>query len=111
MRKAVVLLTILFVLAVVGTRADILNGSFESTTTPTAVPTGGFINFVPGGTALIPDWTVVGNAGTGGSVVGGTYSPFGLSFPAEAGSYWLDLTGDGTNNSSEGVEQTVTTTV
>ena len=54
--------------------------------------------------------TVVGNAGTEVSVVSGTFTQ-GFTFDAEDGSYWLDLTGFNTNNSSEGVEQTVTTTV
>ena len=54
MRKIGILLTFLFVLTVADARADVVNGSFESATTPTAVPAGSFLNFVPGGTSLIP---------------------------------------------------------
>jgi Protein of unknown function (DUF642)/PEP-CTERM motif len=82
----------------------ITNGSFE---TP-VVPVGGFTNF-PSGSTLITGWTVVGAAG-GVSVVSGAFSQECCTFPAENGSQWLDLTGDGTN-SIEGVEQTVATTV
>lgn len=83
-------------------RANLLtNGSFE---TP-VVPAGGFTNFTTGSTG-ITGWTAVGPEV---SVVSGTYTSFGLNFPAEDGNQWLDLTGDN-SNSSEGVEQTVATT-
>jgi hypothetical protein len=85
-------------------RADsITNGSFE---TP-VVPVGGFTNFASGSTG-ITGWTVVGAAG-GVSIVSGSFSQNGISFPAENGVQWLDLTGDGTN-SNEGVQQTFATT-
>jgi hypothetical protein len=85
-------------------RADsITNGSFE---TP-VVPVGGFTNFGSGSTG-ITGWTVVGAAG-GVSIVSGTFSQNGISFPAESGAQWLDLTGDNTN-SNEGVQQTFATT-
>jgi len=85
-------------------RADsITNGSFESP----VVPVGSFTNFASGST-LIPGWTVIGAAG-GVSIVSGTFTQNGISFPAEDGAQWLDLTGDGTN-SNEGVEQTFATT-
>lgn len=79
----------------------ITNGSFEAP----LVPVGGFNNFNSGSTG-ITGWTVVGPQV---SIVSGSYSSFGLSFPAEDGSQWLDLTGDGSNK-VEGVEQTVVTT-
>lgn len=79
----------------------ISNGSFE---TP-LVPAGGFTNFNSGSTA-ITGWTVVGPQV---SVVSGTYASFGLTFPAEDGKQWLDLTGDA-SNALEGVEQAVATT-
>lgn len=79
----------------------ITNGSFE---TP-VVPAGGFTNFNTGSTA-ITGWTVVGPQV---SVVSGTYASFGLTFPAEDGTQWLDLTGDG-SNALEGIEQAVATT-
>jgi hypothetical protein len=108
MRKIATLLTILFVLAVVDARADVLNGSFEVTNVP--VPAGSFALFSPGSDPTgITDWTVVGAAG-GVGVVSTTFSQNGISFPAEDGFNWLDLTGLNTN-SIEGVQQTVATTV
>lgn len=83
-------------------RANLItNGSFE---TPT-VPVGGFTNFGSGSTG-ITGWTVTGPEV---SIVSGSYTSFGLSFPAEDGTQWLDLTGDNAN-AVEGVEQTIATT-
>ncbi|HXZ12499.1 MAG TPA: choice-of-anchor L domain-containing protein [Candidatus Sulfotelmatobacter sp.] len=81
----------------------ITNGSFE---TP-VIPPGTFSNFGSGSDG-ITGWTVVGAAG-GVSIVSGTFSQDGITFPAEDGVQWVDLTGDGTN-AVEGVEQTVATT-
>ena len=78
----------------------ITNGSFE---TP-VVPAGGFTNYLTGST-LITGWTVVGPEA---SIVSGTFSQGCCTFPAEDGSQWLDLTGDG-SNAVEGVQQTVAT--
>jgi Protein of unknown function (DUF642) len=80
---------------------DIANGSFE---TP-LVPVGGFTNFLSGSTG-ITGWTVVGPEA---SIVSGSYASLGFTFPAEDGTQWLDLTGDGTN-AVEGVKQTFATT-
>ncbi|MGH9377982.1 MAG: DUF642 domain-containing protein [Terriglobia bacterium] len=79
----------------------ITNGSFE---TPT-VAAGGFTNFLSGSTG-ITGWTVTGPEV---SIVSTSYTSAGLSFPAEDGNQWLDLTGDG-SNAVEGVEQAVATT-
>lgn len=79
----------------------ISNGGFE---TP-IVPVGGFTNFLTGSTA-ITGWTVVGPEA---SIVNTNFVSLGLSFPAEEGIQWLDLTGD-VSNTVEGVEQTVATT-
>lgn len=104
MKKMATVLTILFMFAAVEVRANLItNGSFE---TPT-VPVGGFTNYGSGST-LISGWTVVGNQV---SVVSGSFSQSGISFPAEAGNQWLDLTGDGSNQDTEGVEQTIATTI
>ena len=81
----------------------ITNGSFESPTVPLA----GYTDYASGSTT-IPNWTVVGAAG-GVSIVSGTDSLNGVTFPAQDGVQYLDLTGDGTN-SVEGVQQTITTT-
>src|SRR5438105_1537310 len=84
------------------THANLLvNGSFE---TPVVTP-GTFANFTTNSTA-ITGWTVFGPAV---SVVSGTFTSGALSFPAQDGVQWLDLTGP-TSGPSEGVNQTVTTT-
>ena len=83
---------------------SITNGSFESP----VVPAGAFTNF-GNGSILINGWTVVGAPG-GVSIVGGTFTQNGITFPAENGNQWLDLTGNGVN-SNEGVEQFFATTV
>jgi hypothetical protein len=79
------------------------NGSFE---TPT-VPSGSFTNFSVG-SSLLSDWSVVGPAGQSVSIVSGSFAQNGVTFAAENGNQWLDLTGDG-SNSTEGVSQTITT--
>jgi uncharacterized protein DUF642/PEP-CTERM motif-containing protein len=81
------------------------NGSFEL---PPVVP-GSFTTF-PAGSALILGWTVLGPAGTNVAIVSGSFSQNGVSFPAQEGIQWLDLTGL-SSNSTEGVSQDVTTTV
>lgn len=83
----------------------IVNGSFE---TPT-VPAGSYTDFGTGSTA-ITNWTVVGSSGSNVSVVSGTATIAGFTFPAQDGVQWLDLTGDGSNTAGEGVQQTVATT-
>lgn len=80
--------------------AQIVNGGFE---TP-APPPHGFTNFLSGST-LINGWSVVGPEV---SIVSNTYTSFGIDFPAQSGSAWLDLTGD-LSNRAEGVQQTFTT--
>ena len=95
--------TVIFSAFVTAAHADLVtNGSFE---TPT-VPAGSFTNFNTGST-LITGWTVVGPQV---SVVSGTFTQLGFNFPAGNGSQWLDLTGDGSNNDTEGVQQTIATT-
>jgi hypothetical protein len=75
------------------------DGSFESP----AVPVGGFMNFGTG--ASLGSWTVVGPQA---SIVSGSFVQNGISFPAQDGAQWLDLTGDGSNR-PEGVQQSVAT--
>ena len=93
----------LFASAATANANILLNGSFEIP----VVPAGSFTNFPP---ASLTNWTVFGPAGTSVSVVSGTFSQNGVTFPAEDGVQWLDLTGNG-SNSSEGVSQTVATTI
>ena len=86
------------------TRAGLIaNGSFESPT----VPAGGFSNFA-GGSTGITGWTVVGD---GVSIVSGTFAQNGVTFQAQDGKQWLDLTGDGVNSKTDGVSQDVATTI
>lgn len=82
----------------------IVNGSFE---TP-IVTVGSFEDF-PVGSSALTGWTVFGPGGTNVSIVSGSFSQSGVTFEAEDGVQWLDLTGDG-SNSTEGVSQAVTTT-
>jgi hypothetical protein len=84
--------------------ASILNGSFE---TPVVSPTG-FTSFPVGGSTLT-DWSVTGATGQEVAIVGGSFSQNGVTFNAQDGIQWLDLTGSG-SNSTEGVAQTVATT-
>jgi len=82
----------------------VTNGSFES---PTVTP-GTFTVFPVTGSPSIPSWTVVGPATTAVAIVSGTFSQNGVTFPAQDGVQWLDLTGNG-SNSTEGVSQGVST--
>ena len=52
-------------------------------------------------------WQVVGDAGSV-TLVSGTFTEEGFTFPAKAGVQWLDLTGN--SQTATGVAQTVTTT-
>jgi hypothetical protein len=79
------------------------NTSFE---TPT-VPVGSFTEFASG-SAAIPGWTVTGPAGTAVAIVSGSFVQGGVTFVAQDGVQWLDLTGFN-KNSTEGVEQSVAT--
>jgi hypothetical protein len=81
----------------------ITNPSFE---TP-VVTAGSFENFATGSTG-ITGWTVTGPTDTGVSAISTTFVQNGVTFEAEDGNQWIDLTGDG-SNSTEGIEQTVTT--
>jgi len=79
------------------------NASFEAP----IVPMGSFLLFPPNS---LPDWNVfVPAPGTDVGVVSSTFTQNGVTFPAQDGNQWLDLTGLG-SNSSEGVSQTVATT-
>jgi hypothetical protein len=82
----------------------ITNPSFE---TP-VVTAGSFENFSTGSTG-ITGWAVTGPADTGVSIVSTTFVQDGVTFGAESGNQWVDLTGDG-SNSTEGIMQLVATT-
>ena len=93
------------VLAATGANAAslILNGSFE---TP-LVPVGNFTSFPVGG-ATLTNWSVTGPSNTEVAIVSGSFSQNGVTFNAQDGNQWLDLTGNG-SNSTEGVAQIVFT--
>src|SRR4029077_9755692 len=82
-------------------RGQIVNGSFEIP----LVSVGGFSNF-SGGSTAITGWTVVGVDVT---VISGSFSQSGITFQAQSGAQWLDLTGSQSNSPSTGVRQLVST--
>jgi hypothetical protein len=79
----------------------IKGGNFEKP----VVPSGGSMTFSVGQT--FGRWTVVGAPGAV-SIVSGTFTQNGITFPAKKGKQWLDLTGFN-SNSATGVAQTVAT--
>ncbi len=81
----------------------IVNGSFEVP----IVPSGGYINYAGGSTA-ITGWTVVG---VDSSVISGTFTQSGIVFQAQNGNQWTDLAGITSNSSTSGVRQNVATTI
>jgi hypothetical protein len=103
---AILLATLVSVLVSNPASANIISdGSFE---TP-VVTSGSFTSFNNGTTIPGTSWSVVGPLNTNVAIVSGSFSQNGVSFPAQDGSQWLDLTG--TTNLAEGVSQTVATTV
>jgi hypothetical protein len=78
----------------------IKNGSFE---TP-VVGAGSYEEFGTGDT--FAGWKVVGATGNV-AIVSGTFTQDGFTFPAAAGSQWLDLTG--VSQTATGVQQTIAT--
>ncbi len=85
------------------THASVNNGSFE---TP-PVGTGSFSNHFGGSTA-ITGWTVLGDRVT---LINESYVESGITFNAQDGTQWLDLSGPGSNMASNGVTQDVGTTI
>lgn len=81
----------------------ITNGDFELP----VVPVGSFISVPLGDSTTIPGWTVVGAQGFV-SPISGAYTNSGISFPAQEGAQWIDMTGN-VSNQATGVEQSVTT--
>lgn len=95
--------TLLILGAARGEANLLVNGSFESPTSPA----GGFINY-PGGSTAISGWTVVG---VDSAVVNKTFTQNGITFQSEDGSQWLDLSGVTSNSITSGVTQQVATTI
>jgi len=79
----------------------IKNGSFEK---PVA-PSGSYELFAE--SQKFGGWTVVGASGNV-TLVSGTFTQNGFTFPAAGGIQWLDLTGN--SNTATGVQQVVATT-
>jgi hypothetical protein len=91
-------------LATLPSRANLINnGSFEVP----VVPVGAYSDFASGSTA-ISGWTVVGSDV---DVSSGAFSQNGITFQAQSGVQWLDLTGTTSNSTQNGVTQTVATVV
>lgn len=101
-RHSVALMLILF--ATVNARADlILNSSFENP----QVTAGQFLTFGTGSTA-ITGWTVVGSDV---AIISGSFASGSITFNAQQGAQWLDLSGFASNNSNNGVSQDVATNI
>jgi len=83
--------------------AVITNGSFEDP----VVPVASYTNFTTGSTA-ITGWTVVG---VDVSVVNTNFNIVGITFQAQAGNQWLDLSGETSNSPTNGVTQNVATSI
>jgi len=81
----------------------IVNGSFE---TP-AVAVGSFTSFTAASATPPTGWSIVGPGAV--SIVSGTFTQGGFSFPDQDGVQWLDLTGL-SSNTATGVQQTIATT-
>ena len=82
----------------------IINGSFE-----TPVVTVGSFSLFSVGAATLTGWNVVGSSGQDVGIVSGSFFQNGVTFNAQDGAQWLDLTGFN-SNSPEGVSQTIATT-
>jgi Protein of unknown function (DUF642)/PEP-CTERM motif len=83
--------------------ADLLvNGSFELP----LVPMGGYTNFTAGSPDVV-GWSIVG---IDAAVVSGSFVDSGITFQAQEGNQWIDLTGVSSNSSLNGVQQTLVTT-
>lgn len=71
----------------------------------------GFGNVYNSGDTGLTGWTIVGNPGTNVLTLSTTAVFSGFSYVAEDGPNSLDLTGDGSNDPSEGVAQTIATNI
>jgi hypothetical protein len=83
--------------------AVVVNGSFESP----PVPVGGYTNFAAGSSA-ITGWDVVGTDHV--TIVHTTHYDGVVTYQAQDGDQWIDLTGAGSNLPSNGIMQTIATT-
>jgi hypothetical protein len=81
--------------------ASITNGSFEDP----SIASGTYVNYGAGSTD-ITGWTVVGLLN---SVVESSVVDRGITFSAQSGNQWLDLTGPGPNLNGNGITQALST--
>jgi hypothetical protein len=102
-RTLKVAIAFLAALAATPASAQIINGSFEFP----VVPTSSFTSF-PGGSTAITGWTVLG---VDTAVISGSFTISGITFQAQDGNQWIDLTGFNSNSPLNGVTQSVTTIV
>ncbi len=79
----------------------VTNGSFEDP----AVGAGHFTTYF-GGSTSITGWTVLGDRVT---VISTSYTESGITFNAQDGGQWMDLTGPASNSASNGVSQDLAT--
>jgi hypothetical protein len=84
----------------------ISNGSFETASGNSSLPTGNGSQLLSGSTA-IADWTVFGGPGFDGAAWLPNGNGYGVSTPF--GNYFLDLTGYNDDQPYFGVEQTIST--
>jgi len=105
MHKALTLLTLMFAVAVVNARADLItNGSFENTG-GTFTPDGNLVDELNSGSTAIPGWTTINGTQTAWIMNG---NPWNIS--AAQGSFFLDLTGYSDSGKFGGVSQSFATT-
>ncbi|HEY6377161.1 MAG TPA: DUF642 domain-containing protein [Edaphobacter sp.] len=105
MRRTVTYLLLVFALAAVQARADLItNGSFENTG-GTFVSDANHVDLLASGSTAIPGWTTINGVPTAWLQNG---NPYGIS--ASNGSFFLDLTGYADSGTYGGVMQTFATT-
>lgn len=83
----------------------ISDGSFESPLVQASAPFE-FDVFTPSD-ATLPGWSIVG---TEIAVVSSSFAEYGVTFVAESGNQWMDLSGLGAPNLTNGIIQSVATT-
>src|ERR1700683_5177157 len=112
-RRTIIVILLLLIAVLIAILLLLTGGSTSSGSGPNLIQDGGFeIPTVGVGTydlfsagQRFSAWTVVGKGNV--APISGKYASGGLTFPAQSGRQWLDLTG--LTNSREGVQQTIHT--
>jgi hypothetical protein len=81
----------------------IVNGTFDAP----VVPAAGYEVYTPA-VGSLAGWGV---QGTEVAIVGSSFTEYGVSFVAQSGSQWMDLSGLAAPNTTNGIVQSVATTV